>query len=196
MARRSFVLARSSCFSLALAGALVCFAGALACKSSEKAPAAEVAPLRAEPVRFQFALPSEYVQLELRGEGSETLRVPADARLEPVGGGFSIEAGSEFALELRLPAPPATELPGTIAGAQRVVQEPDLVVFESGGAYWFVVSRELVPEWDETDRRRVACASAGALAAGASAGKPRLFSRPAIEHMVATCRSLDLPRLE
>jgi len=177
-------------------GALLCLVLALACKSSQKAPADEGAPLAAEPVRFQFALPSEYVPLELRGEGSETLRAPPDARLARVDGGFSIEAGSEFALELRLPAPPAAELPGKLEGVTRVVQEPDLVVFESGGGYWFLVSRELVPEWDETDRRRVACGSAGAVAAGQGGARPRVFSRPAIEHMVATCRSLDLPRLE
>jgi hypothetical protein len=194
MYRRSSALAWSfRCLSVCC-GLVFCLSLALGCKSSEKAPAAE-SVLAAEPVRFVFGLPGEFVQRELRGEGSETLRVPADARIERVEGGFSIEAGSEFALDLRLPAP-ATELPGTLAGAQRVVQEPDLVVFEVGGAYWFLVLRELVPEWDETDRRRVACGSAGALAAGASGGKPRLFSRPAIEHMVATCRSLDLPRLE
>jgi len=176
--------------------ALLCLVGVLGCKSSEKAPAAEGAPLAAEPVRFQFALPSEYVPLELRGEGSETLRAPPDARLERVADGFNVEAGSEFALELRLPAPPAAELPGKLEGATRVVQEPDLVVFESGGGYWFLVYRELVPEWDESDRRRVACGSAGAVAAGQGGGRPRVFSRPAIEHMVATCRSVDLPRLE
>jgi len=196
MARSSLVSARWFRCSSVVCGSLLCSLLGLGCKGAEKAPASESAPLSAEPARFQFALPGEYVQLELRGEGSETLRVPADARLERVDGGFSIEAGSDFALELRMPAPAAAELPGTVPGARRVVQEPDLVVFESGGAYWFVVSRELVPEWDETDRRRVACGSAGALAAGASGGKPRLFSRPAIEHMVATCRSLNLPRLE
>ena len=152
--------------------------------------------MAAEPVRFQFALPGEYVALELRGEGSETLRAPPDARLERVDGGFSIEAGSEFALELRLPAPPTAELPGKLEGATRVVQEPDLVVFESGGGYWFLVDRELVPEWDESDRRRIACGSAGAIAAGQGGARPRVFSRAAIEHMVATCRSVDLPRLE
>lgn len=195
MRPRSSAFVRSFCSLPACGFALLSLLLGLACKSSEKA-AAEGAQLAAEPVRFRFELPAEYVQRELRGEGSETLRVPADARLQAVEGGFSIEAGSEFALELRLPAPPATELPGTLAGAQRVVQEPDLAVFESGGGYWFLVLRELVPEWDETDRRRVVCGSAGALAGAASGGKPRLFSRPAIEHMVATCRSLDLPRLE
>jgi len=181
---------------LARCGALFCLLLGLGCKSSEKAPATEGAALQAEPVRFQFALPSEYVALELRGEGSETLRAPPDARLERVDGGFSIEAGSEFALELRLPAPAAAALPGKLEGATRVVQEPDLVVFESGGGYWFLVDRELVPEWDESDRRRMACGSAGAVAAGQGGARPRVFSRPAIEHMVATCRSVDLPRLE
>ncbi|HKO94883.1 MAG TPA: hypothetical protein VJU61_27205, partial [Polyangiaceae bacterium] len=131
--------------------------------------------MAAEPVRFQFALPSEYVPLQLRGEGSETLRAPADARLTRVGDGFHVEVGSEFAIELRLPAPPAAELPGKLEGATRVVQEPDLVVFESHGGYWFAVFRELVPEWDESDRRRVACGSAGALAAGQGGVAPRVF---------------------
>ena len=193
MVRSSAPAGWSRCSSVRLA---LCVLLALACKSSQKAPTAEGAALHAEPVRFQFALPSEYVPLELRGEGSETLRAPPDARLERVEAGFNIEAGSEFALELRLPAPSAAELPGTLEGASRVVQEPDLAVFESGGGYWFLVYRELVPEWDESDRRRIACGSAGAVAAGQGGAKPRLFSRSAIEHMVATCRSVDLPRLE
>jgi len=193
---RSSAFARSFCSWPVYRAALVCVLLAFGCKSAEKAPATEGAALHAEPVRFQFALPSEYVALELRGEGSETLRAPPDARLERVDGGFRIEAGSEFALELRLPAPAAAELPSKLEGATRVVQEPDLVVFEAGGGYWFLVHRELVPEWDESDRRRMACGSAGAIAAGHGGAKPRVFSRPAIEHMVATCRSIDLPRLE
>jgi hypothetical protein len=161
------------------------------CKSSSSESTKGVAPLAPEPERFQFALPRDYAPRELRGEGSETLRAPPDAQVRAHPTGLSVEAGSDFALEIQFQ--PALGLPAGAEGVRRVLSESDLVVFESGGAYWFVVLRELVPEWDESERRRVACSSAGA---GTPAALARRFSRAAVERMVAACRSIELPRLD
>lgn len=164
----------------------------LSCRSTPAEPEAEK-KLAAEE-RLQFALPAEFISLELRGEGSETLRVPAGAVVRSVPGRVEVEAGAEFALEVELPSQLA-QLPTAAEGARRVGQESDVAVFESGGGYWFVTLRELVPEWDESERRRVTCSSAGAARKG-SGTEPRRFHRTAVERMVAACRSLALPRLE
>jgi hypothetical protein len=160
-----------------------------------------LAQLAAEPERFRFVLPTTYVPRELRGEGSETLLAPPDAVVRSSPNGVRVEAGSDFALEVQF-EPALSELPVAAEGAQRVASEKDVVIFKSSAGYWFVALRELVPEWDENERRRVACRSAGgndsagALAPERAAGEQRRFSRAAVERMVAACRSLELPRLE
>lgn len=167
------------------------------CRSStsEPEPQKQAAPLAAEAERLQFALPAEFVPRELRGEGSETMRAPAGAEVRrPAPGRVELEAGAGFALDVEF-QPQLSQLPSVPEGARRVMQESDLVVFESGGGYWFLVLRELVPEWDESERRRVACSSAGATRRG-SATELRRFPRSAVEQMVAACRSLALPRLD
>jgi hypothetical protein len=73
-----------------------------------------------------------------------------------------VEAGSDFALQIQF-QPGLMSLPDSAAGAQRVAAENDVAVFKSSGGYWFVALRELVPEWDESEHRRIACGSAGAL---------------------------------
>lgn len=173
-----------------LASALVLGCRAPAEPEAEK----QVAPLAAEAERLQFALPAEFVALELRGEGSETLRAPTGATVRAVQGKIEVEGGGEFALEVEL-QPQLLQLPSAAPGARRVLQESDVVVFEAGGGYWFLLMRELVPEWDESDRRRVLCSSAGAIRKGSDA-EPRRFPRSAVERMVAACRSLALPRLD
>ena len=155
------------------------------------APSNAIAQLAPEPERFRFVLPTTYVPRELRGEGSESLLAPPDAQVRSSTNGISVEAGSDFALEIQF-QPTLLALPVAAEGARRAASENDVVVFKSGAGDWFLVLRELVPEWDENERRRVACGSAGA-----PAGAPqRTFSRAAVERMVAACRSLDLPRLE
>jgi hypothetical protein len=167
--------------------------GLAACKSSPSEASPQVAQLAPEPVHFQFALPAEYVPLELRGEGSETLRAPANAVIRPDAQGVRVEAGDDFALQVRF-QPTSTALPAAPTGTRRALSESDLVVFERGGAYSFVVLRELIPEWDESERRPVSCSSTGTAEPAGELG-PR-FSRAAIERMVAACRSLALPRLD
>jgi hypothetical protein len=165
----------------------------VACRS-ESAPE-RTAP-SSEPERFRFVLPSEYQKLELRGEGSETLRVPPAARVTSGDKGFSIEAGDDFALTVMSDAPSLGELaPASVA---RVYSEPDVAVFKSEqGLYSFVVLRELVPEWDDSSRQRLACGSAGGVVRGAPTGATvRGFAKAAVERMVAACRTLELPKLE
>lgn len=167
--------------------------GLVACRS-ESAP--ERAAPSSEPERFRFTLPGEYKKLELRGEGSETLRAPPAARVTNSDKGFSIEAGEDFALDVLPAAPPLGELaPASVA---RVYSEPDVAVFKSEqGLYSFVVARELVPEWDESSRQRFACGSAGGAVRGAPTGAVvRGFAKAAVERMVAACRTLELPKLE
>lgn len=188
----------------ATAGALLALL--LGCKASRSEPTASsaagnstsssgVAPLAAEPERFRFDIPSGYVRHELRGEGSETLLAPPEARVQPASKGLRVAAGNDFALEVTL-EPGMTALPEEVPGAQRVASDKDLVVFKGANGYRFLVLRELVPEWDENDRRRVLCSSAGSTPAGRPESDPRTFTRAAVEHMVAACRSLELPRLE
>jgi hypothetical protein len=152
--------ARASRCRLLVVAAL---AGALGACRSKTVPE-RTAP-SSEPERFNFALPSEYQRVELRGEGSETLRLPPAARVTRSGQGFSIEAGDGFALGVMSDAPPLRELaPASVA---RVFSESDLAVFKSEqGLYSFVVVRELVPEWDDSARQRLACGSAGGAVSG------------------------------
>jgi hypothetical protein len=126
---------------------------------------------------------------------SETLRAPAGATVRALSDRIEVEGGPEFAVHVELQPQRDAQLPATAPGARRVLQESDVVVFEAGGGYWFVVLRELVPEWDDADRRRVVCSSAGAEPKGSDV-VPRRFPRAAVERMVAACRSLALPRLD
>jgi hypothetical protein len=165
----------------------------VACRSRS---APERAAPSSEPERFSFALPSSYEKLELRGEGSETLRAPLGARVTRSDKGFNIEAADDFALTVVSNAPALQELaPASVA---RVFSEADLAVFKSEqGRYSFVVVRELVPEWDDSMRQRFACGSAGGAVSGsATAAAVRGFAKGATEQMVAACRSLELPKLE
>jgi hypothetical protein len=181
--------------------ALVCAAAAavlMACRGSSADAKKEGAAPSSEPERYNFALPSNYGKVELRGEGSETLRAPVGARVTRTAEGFSVEAGSDFALEVSADAPPLAELTGRVegAGVARVVAEPDLAVFKSAQGYSFVVVRELVPEWDESQRQRFACTGAGGVPAGSPGAAPRVFPKVAMENMVAACRTMELPPLE
>lgn len=184
-------------------GALALLLAAFACKSSAPEPASEKS--RAEPPRFSFDLPSTFTALELRGEGSESLRAPPGARASRIEGGVRVEGGADFDIEIRERSPSLGELAATIPAERRVLEQNDLVVFESEGGHAFVSVRELVPEWDESERRRFSCSSAGNSArngagngAGAAAGGAgaRGFARSAVQDMVAACRTLELPRLE
>ena len=153
------------------------------------------AQLAAEPEPFRFVVPLAYLPHELRGEGSERVLAPRDAQVLAAGAhGIRVEAGNDFALQIQF-QPSLTSLPASVAGAQRVAAESDVAVFKSADGYWFVALRELVPEWDESERRRVACGSAGALDPAGS-GERRRFTHAAVERMVAACRSLELPSLE
>jgi hypothetical protein len=146
---------------------------------------------------FDPVLPSGFEVVQLRGEGSERMRAPLGARVERTAQGFLVEAGADFAVEVVPGAPPLNELV-TPAGVSRVVSDADAAVFESPeGAYSFVVVRELVPEWDDDRRQRLACGSAGGGVSGAAPRADRRgFSKRAAEVMVAACRTLELPTLE
>jgi hypothetical protein len=174
--------------------AVIVSSAVIGCKS--RAAVEEQAAPTTEPERFTFALPQSFVPVELRGEGSETLRAPAGARVTRTEAGFKVEAGPDFDLELVSHAPPLAEL-GASTGVARVLYESDLSMFKSEHGYSFVTVRELVPEWDESARQRFACGSAGGVVRGGS-GEPsaRGFSKAAAENMVASCRTLELPALE
>ncbi len=180
----------------AAALALIVSIAAAACKSPEREPAPSTAPA-AEPLHFTFALPGHYTTLELSGEGSESLRAPPGARVMHIEGGTRVEAGPDFAIEIRAHAKPLAELKSAIEPARRELEENDLVVFSAPGGHAFVSVRELVPEWDENDRRQFSCNSMGAGAVPAPNGaEVRVFSKTAVQDMVAACRTLELPRLE
>lgn len=161
-----------------------------ACRSDA---AAEKAAPSTEPERFSFALPESYVKLDLRGEGSESLRAPEGSKVARTAFGFSVDGGGDFALEVVSHGPTL----GEISGVARVLSESDLNVFKSEQGYSFVVVRELVPEWGDGERQRFACGSAGGAVSGApTSASMRGFSKSAVERMVAACRTLELPRLE
>jgi hypothetical protein len=146
---------------------------------------------------FSFTLPAGYVKVELRGEGSESLMAPSGARVTHLDKVFRIEAGPEFALEVALDSPPLSDFKAA-PGVARVFADPDTGVFKSGqGGYSFIVVRELIPEWDESQRQRFACGSAGgAVSGGEIRADGRSFSKVSTQSMVAACRSLELPPLE
>ncbi|HEU4580863.1 MAG TPA: hypothetical protein VFS67_21540 [Polyangiaceae bacterium] len=189
-------------------GAAVLLAFLVSCRASQsephrnseaQSPAQPQSPARpqltAEPESFRFVVPLAYLPHELRGEGSERVLAPRDAKVLAGGAhGIRVEAGDDFALQIQF-QPSLPSLPASVPGAQRVAAENDVAVFKSADGYWFVALRELVPEWDESERRRVACGSAGALDP-VSPGGPRRFTHAAVERMVAACRSLELPSLE
>lgn len=177
-------------------GALALIAG---CKETGGGAASEstAAAPKAEPERFSFNLPAEYTSLELSGEGSEGLRAPPGATARRADGRTSIDAGPDFALDVSAEAPSLAELSSSVGAGERVLEERDLVIFKSPSGYAFVMVRELVPEWDENQPQRFACASRGAALGGPAprADTPR-FSRHAVQNMVAACRTLQLPKLE
>ena len=171
---------------------VTCLGCLLGCRSDKAAP--ELTSPSTEPERFSFALPAAFEQVELRGEGSERLRVPAGARVVAANGGFAITSGDEFDIQVLPDAPALSELVGGVAP---ILNEKDLAIWKSGSGYSFVVVRELVPEWDENQSQRLSCGSAGgAVRAGATRADARGFSKPAVQAMVAACRSLELPKLE
>lgn len=163
-----------------------------ACRA-ERVPEPERRP-SASSLSFSFVLPEHYAWVELRGEGSERLRAPPGTRVQREGAGFSLESGSEFRVRVDDEAPSLARLKEGIRGLRALFQDDDLIIFEREDAYAFVVVRELIPEWDERDRRRIACSSVGLLTG--EEGSPPLFSRSATDSMVAACRSLSLPSLE
>jgi hypothetical protein len=192
------LLGHERAFRSVLVG-LSLLAALAACNRAE--PEASGSTPKAEPEVFSFKLPSEYSRLELHGEGSETLRVPPGAKLTQMDAGYRIDAGPDFALEVRPQAPTLAELESRYSPRQSVFKEPDVVIFKAGAGYEFVAVVELVPEWDETDRRRFSCTSAaGAGSDPLGAVSPRAdsaaHSRAAVQNMVSACRSLELPRLE
>jgi len=146
---------------------------------------------------FDVALPTGFQLVQLRGEGSERMRAPSGARVERTARGFLVEGGADFVVEVVPDAPALSELV-TPAGVSRVVSAADAAVFESTeGGYSFVVVRELVPEWDEDRRHRLACGTPGEGVSGAATRADRReFSKAATQIMVAACRTLELPALE
>ena len=150
------------------------------------------------PEAFRIELPVNYLTIELRGEGSENMRAPAGATVSRVEGGFRVEAGPEFSVDVVPDAPALTSEVGVTPGVARVLSEPDLVILRSErGGYSFVLSRELVPEWDEDRRQNLWCGSSGgAVSRAATRADGRYFSKEATQNMVAACRTLQLPRLE
>jgi len=190
--------------TLAPCACLLAVAAAFACKATEGTSSSDGPPkagaagvLAAEPQHFSFELPAAFVPLPLRGEGSETLRAPASARSTPIDGGFRVDGGADFALEVRSQPLPIEQLKAGVAKASRVFEDRDTVVFQAASGLGFVMVRELVPEWDENEPARFSCSSVGVSLDGSATRAENLrFSRAAVQEMVAACRSLDLPKLE
>lgn len=186
---------------VARAGARLALGGGVllaACRASTSGEDEAAQPRGgSEPSRFSFVLPADFVPVSLRGEGSETLRAPAGARAHAIDGGVRVEAGPDFEVEVRSPSPLLAEVVARTEPAARVYEDRETLVFQVGAGHAFVVVRELIPEWDDSERRRVACSSAGvSLGEDVTPGAAVRFSRAAVERMVAACRTLELPKLE
>jgi hypothetical protein len=180
---------------LVVAAVCACF---VACRSKSEEPASsEPSPNPPTVERFAFELPPDFVPVALRGEGSESLRAPSGARTEARAGGFDVRADPDFALHVQTQPPALLDIAGRVEGARRVLEESNLIIFKSGDGYGFALTLELVPEWDENDRRHLGCSSAGVeVASGTTRAQALRFSKAAVEKMVAACRSLELPPLE
>jgi hypothetical protein len=174
----------------------VCAAAFAACRGRDVPE--EPGPRVEAPEVFRFKVPDNYLTVELRGEGSETMRAPAGATVSRIDGGFRVEAGPDFSVDVLPDAPALSRDVGVTPGVARVLSEPDLVVLRSErGGYSFVLSRELVPEWDDDRRQKLWCGSSGgAVSRAATRADGRDFSKEATQIMVAACRTLELPRLE
>lgn len=166
-----------------------------ACRRQEELQAG---PAAASPASgFEATLPSGFEVVQLRGEGSERLLAPSGAHVLRTAAGFRVQAGPDFDVEVVPDAPAASEY-RTPDGVSRSSSGSDATLFVSPeGTYSFVVVRELVPEWDESRRHRLACGSAGGVVSGAATrADSRWFAREATQIMVAACRTLELPPLE
>lgn len=170
-----------------------CIALGVACRESNEAPDS-AAPSSSPPSphgSFRFDRPASFRPLELNAHG-EFLLAPPQATVQGAAPRFAVRAGADFALDVNLAADQVA-LPDSPHADRVAVHHSDLIVWGRPGEYRFVALVNVVPEWDESDRRRYACSSAGALNDGAQESS---FSQAAIEAMVAACRSLSLPRLE
>lgn len=150
-----------------------------------------VAPL--EPRKFKFDLPPAHTRLWLRGEGSEQLLAPPGARVDKKGEQFLVNASKSFQLVVRTTSDPLNNIERRLNLFKTVLRADDTLIVQNESGFAFVVVRELVPEWDESDRRRLSCSSAGLLEGHAPF---TTYAQKEIEAMVATCRSLALPSLD
>jgi hypothetical protein len=163
------------------------------CESRSGQPSEGETAAVPETETFHFGAVGGLSPIELPGAGSEVLLAPPGTEVSAVESGFALRAGADFAIDVAPAAPQLAEIEARLSPSDVVVKQEDLLVYGRAGAYRFAVVRQLVPEWDEDDRRRFSCASAGALSLRADAPA---FPRAAVERMVAACRALELPRLE
>ncbi len=89
-------------------------------------------------------------------------------------------------------APPLAVLVAGLPKQAVALRTDDAVLVRQGDGFAFAVVRELVPEWDETDRRHLSCSSPGLLEGSAT----QTTSKRAASAMVAACRTLSLPTLD
>lgn len=168
----------------------------VACQSSPgEGNDSKVGPKQAEVVKTQFPLqvPEGYQSLLLRGEGSEFLKAPSGAQVVESNDEFRVQAGADFQLVVRTVAPSLKDVASSRATGEVVLRADDALIVKESKGYSFVVIRQLVPQWDESDRRQYSCSSPGALTKGVPL---TTFGAVEVGAMVAACRTLSLPVLE
>ena len=142
---------------------------------------------------FGVAPLTDLQPLELRGEGSEFLRAPADARVRPLpAGAVRVEGGNRYRIQVGWESPALAVLAAGLPKEDIVLRSDDAVLVRSGSGFAFAVVRELVPEWDESDRRRISCSTPDLLSAPE---RVQPVSREQASLLVAACRTMSLPSL-
>jgi hypothetical protein len=142
----------------------------------------------------RFSVPPDYVRRSLRGEGSESLLAPAAATVSSTTGGAQV-LSDPLALEVHWAAdqlPASRWAPPRGAGYEVVYSDESVLLVRGPAGAAARVLLELVPEWDSTETRHVACSTVG----WGDGDAPRWVPQENAERVVASCLSLSLPALD
>lgn len=166
---------------------------AVACNSSPKETTSGVVSTDSPRHVFSVPVPPTYQPVVLRGVGSEFIKAPPQTVVRQEQGKFLIAGGAGFELRVQTAAPSVKALALRFEKRSIVLQADDALILKEKDGYAFVVIRQLVPEWDESDRRQYSCFTPGLLTEGVPL---TTFAASEVGTMVAACRTLSLPVLE
>lgn len=169
---------------------------AAADKPVQAAP--QPAPTKVESPRVEFAaMPADAVPMSLEMQGGQ-LRVPKGTKKgRNINGWQELSSGDAFTMIVRESFDEVSKAKAELTDVKFIVDEPDTLVYEKGGAFGFVQRVQAKgPEVLEGEADRTFECRAGSALDWAVSKKPKLYPRETIDLMVATCRTLEIPPLE